>query len=201
MDLEILIAQVTRNILQELRSTAQQETLVLFARKEQSLPEGLAEIFGTKSRVLYGEDNWNVEDVERFILPCLYLDQMVDLAHGKGGSKLMYAVRQVLLTGRKVEVYQFEYKKYLNTAPKNLLTLYEGYRKQLEGFGLIDCITKRTKAVRIEKSVLTQSDILKAKAESVQHLELSAGCRVTPLAYEVAADLGIHISTTGGTIA
>lgn len=201
MDLEILIARLTRTILSELQAEQQKETIVLFGKKEQLLPEDLAVVLGQKCRVLHVDDPWQPEEVDRFILPCLHIDQMVDLALGKGGSRLMYAVRQVLLTGRKVEVLQFEYRKYLETAPLNLINLYEDYKKQLEGFGLIDCIRPGKHGLRIKKKVLTEADILNAREQGTQQLEVTAGCHVTPLAQETARDLGINIRKHTGGIA
>lgn len=201
MDIETLVARLTRTIVQELQAEQQRKTVVLFIKCGQPLPEGLADLLDTTTRVLYADDTWQPENVDRFILPCLHLDQMVDLALGKGGSRLMYAVRQVLLAGREVEVYQYEYRKYLETAPLQLINLYEDYRKQLRGFGLIECIRHRKNGLRIGKKVLTESDILKARDQGDQQLLLSAGCRVTPLAAETARNLGIKLSTDTGGIA
>lgn len=201
MDIETLVARLTRTILLELQAEQQRKTVVLFMKAGQPLPEGLADLLETTSQVLYADDTWQPENVDRFILPFLHLDQMVDLALGKGGSKLMYAVRQVLLAGREVEVYQYEYRKYLETAPQPLISLYEGYRQELLGFGLVDCIRQRKNGLRIGKKVLTESDILTARDQGTQQLLLSAGCRVTPLAAETARNLRIQLSTDTGGIA
>ena len=84
--------------------------------------------------MLYASDPYQSEQVDRYILPCLYIDQMVDLALGKGGSKLMYAVRQALLAGKTVEVFQWEYEKYMHSAPRPMLDLYATYRKESYNF-------------------------------------------------------------------
>jgi hypothetical protein len=202
MDIETLVTRLTRTIMQELQAEQQRKTIVLFAKAEQPLPEGLVDLYENTARMLYADDGWQVEDVDRFILPCLHLDQMVDLALGKSGSKMMYAVRQVLLAGREVEVYQYEYRKYLETAPRPLISLYEGYRKQLRGFGLVDCIRCRKNGLRIGKKVVTEADILMARGQGARQLLLSSRCRITPLAHETARNLGIQLSTdTGGGVA
>lgn len=199
MDFELLAARLVKDILHELQMLQQRETVLLFTGRDRRLPEGLTELLDPKARVLYPEDPWEMAEVDRFILPCLHIDQMVDLALGKGGSRLMYAVRRVLLTGRTVEVFQFEYRRYLDTAPGSLITLYEQYRQQLAGFGLIDCVLRKKQTARIDKNVLTAADILWARDQGAQQLDLAGNCRVTPLAQETARDLGIHLSTdTGG---
>lgn len=199
MDFELLAARLVKDILHELQLLQQRETVLLFTGRDRRLPEGLAELLDPKARVLYPEDPWEMAEVDRFILPCLHIDQMVDLALGKSGGKLMYAVRRVLLAGRTVEVFQFEYRRYLDTAPRELIGLYEQYRRQLAGFGIIDGLARQKRAARIDRKVLTAADILQARDQGVQQLDIAGCCRVTPLARETARDLGIHLSTdTGG---
>jgi len=200
MELELLVTRLTHAILKELQAE-QQETVLLFSGSEQKLPEGLSALIDQKARVVHVEEQYQTDQVNRFILPCLHIDQMVDLAIGKGGSKLMYAVRQVLLSGRKVEVYEWEYLRYLDTAPRAMLDLYEGYRKQLEGFGLTDCTSNRKQPVRFDRNVLTEADILQAREHGTLQLAIAERCRVTPLALETARNLGIRISTDTGGIA
>ncbi len=199
MDIELLVTQLAQSILKELQAEKRQ-TIVLFAERDRKLPEGLAELLGPESRVLHVSDPYHSERVDRYILPCLYIDQMVDLALGKGGSKLMYAVRQVLLTGKTVEVFQWEYEKYMHSAPRAMLDLYAAYRKELGGFGLTNCAQKAT-PVRFGKKVLTEADILWAQEHGSIQLDVAASCRITPLARETARNLGIRISTDTGGIA
>ena len=199
MDLEQLVSRLTTAILSELRQEAL-PTVLLFCRHDQQLPAGLADQLGSKVQLRYAEEVSPPEGIDRFVLPCLHIDQMVDMALGKGGSKMMYAVRQVLLTGSKVEVFQWQYQKYRDSAPKPLLDLYEGYRRTLHDFGLIDWIDSRQQVSRHLHAVLTEADILKARAQGVAALEIGANCRVTPLARETARNLTIDLRTaTGGT--
>jgi len=199
MDIELLVTRLAQSILKELQAE-KRETIVLFTGKNQKLPEGLTELIGPQPRVLHESDPYQSKQVDRYILPCLYIDQMVDLALGKGGSKLMYAVRQVLLTGKTVEVFQWEYEKYMHSAPQSMLDLYAAYRKELEGFGLTDCAQEAT-PVRFGKNVLTEADILQAREQGSIQLTVAASCRVTPLARETARNLDIRISTDTGGIA
>ncbi len=199
MDIELLVTRLAQSILRELQ-TVTCETIVLFAERDRKLPEGLAELLGPESQVLHVSDPYQSKQVDRYILPCLYIDQMVDLALGKGGSKLMYAVRQVLLTGKTVEVFQWEYETYMHSAPRAMLDLYASYRKELEGFGLTAC-AQETTPVRFGKNVLTEADVLQAREQGSIQLDLAVNCRVTPLARETARNLGIHISTDTGGIA
>lgn len=207
MDIETLVARLTRTIVQELQAEQQRKTIVLFTKAGQPLPEGIAEALAdlldrSTTNVLYATDSWRHKEVDRFILPCLHIDQMVDLALGKGGSKMMYAVRQVLLAGRQVEVCRFEYRKYLETAPPQLISLYEDYCRQLQGFGLVELKRKGHSSVRIMKKVVTEADILEVRKQGARQLLLAAGCRITPLAHETARNLGIQLSTdTAGGIA
>lgn len=199
MDIELLVTRLAQSILRELQAE-KRETILLFAGREQKLPEGLTELLGQGPRLLHIGDPCHADQVDRYILPCLYIDQMVDLALGKGGSKLMYGVRQVLLAGKTVEVFQWEYEKYMHTAPRAMLDLYAAYRKELEVFGLTACITAAA-PLRFGKNVLTEADILQAREQGAIQLDIAANCRVTPLARETARNLGIRISTDTGGIA
>ena len=199
MEIEQLITRLVQSILKELQPE-KSKTIVVFAARSRKLPEGLTDLLGPKVRILYADDSYQSENVDRYILPCLYIDQMVDLALGKGGSRLMYAVRQVLLAGKNVEVFQWEYEKYLQSAPRAMLDLYSRYRKELEAFGLRAC-TGPVTPVRFEKKVLTEADILRARENTTMQLEVAPGCRITPLALETARNLGIRISSeTGGSV-
>jgi hypothetical protein len=200
MDIELLVTRLAQAILRELE-VEKCETVLLFATMAQKLPEGLSALIDRKARVLHVDESYQPEQVDRFILPCLHIDQMVDLAIGRGGSKLIYGVRQVLLSGRKVEVYEWEYLRYQETVPRPMLDLYTGYRKQLETFGLTDCTSSKKTSVRFDGNVLTEADILQARQQGAMQFDIAARCRVTPLAIETARNIGIRIITATGGIA
>jgi len=197
MDFELLISRLSRAIITDLQGK-QRTTVLIFCRRDQPLPERLTEQLGPDFRIMYSGDAYRLAKADRFILPCLYIDQMVDLALGKGGSRLMYAVRQVLLAGRTVEVFSWEYRQYLESGPRPLLERYEKYRRQLESYGLIDWLPEKDRPLRLDRRVLTEADVRGAQDRGARQLDLPGHCRITPLAVETARDLGIILSTEKG---
>ena len=101
-------------------------------------------------------------------------------------------------TGR-VEVVELEYVKFRDTAPPRLFSLYESYWRTLRGFGLATFRDAVEPAEQKGKRVLTERDVLGAYGSGVPRIEVTASCRVTPLARERAGRLGVEIiRQTGG---
>ncbi len=201
IELENLIQQIARKVITELGMQGQQESILVFVKKGRALSQLIRKHVGGAGRVLYYDDSYEIEKVDRFILPCLYIDQMVDLAMGKGGSKLMYSVRQVLLAGKKVEVAEFEYRQFIKTAPAALTSMYEQYAKNLITYGLTDLIKPEKKESRtkyLKGGLVTEEDVIKAHQESIPCLEVIDSCCVTPLAFDCAREHSIVIKRVKG---
>ena len=198
MELEGLVEEITRKVLAELTEAECKKTVLLFAQKDSPLPESLQEVLKDEYRLFYAADDLHIDRIDRFILPCLYIDQMVDLAMGKGGSKLMYAVRKVLLAGKQLEVADFEYRKYSQSAPMSLLALYEQYYETLRGFGVVELQGEAKSVYRVNSGVVKESDIITAKQNGAGSIEIGNSCCVTPLAYDFAREQSIEIKEVVG---
>lgn len=199
MELEELVQQIARKVLTELGEQRPQPSTLIFTQRDKGIAPDIEKCVSRDVRLLYSDDQYSIETIDRFILPCLYIDQMVDLAMGKGGSRLMYSVREVLLAGKKVEVAKFEYKQFLDTAPASLLAVYHNYHDILQQFGVIDLITQQSSPPRcIKGGVITEEHIMKAHREGIPCLEVSESCCVTPLAYDCAKEHSIVIKRVTG---
>ena len=199
IELESLVQQIAQKVITELGTQEQQKSILVFAKKGHVLPQVIQEQAGEFGRLLCYDDSYELDKIDRFILPFLYIDQMVDLAMGKGGSKLMHSVRQVLLAGREVEVAEFEYRQFINTTPAALTSMYEEYHKKLKSFGLVSMEKKESRAKYLTGGLLTEEDVMLAHRESIPYLEVTNSCCVTPLAFDCAREHSIVIKrVTGG---
>lgn len=129
----------------------------------------------------------------RYILPFLSCNDMADLAQGKASGVFMSEVLRLLLSGREVEVLEFESRSYSETAPAALYALYQGYEKTLAGYGLKECGPKQPDAVRFRGDLVTAADVGKARENGVSTLIIPLTAKVTPLAAEAAGNLNINI--------
>lgn len=200
-EIEDIIKKVTQTVLAEIGGHSQQKTTLIFARRQEGLPDVLKEKIHGDDRLLYYSDQYNFEEVDRFILPCLHIDPMVDLAMGKGGSKLMCGVRQALLFGKEVEVAEFEYRRFLDKAPAKLTDMYKEYHDNLRKFGIVElCNTcqKGSETRFIGKGVITERDVETARRGAVSCLDVADNCCVTPLAYDYAREHSIVIKRRAG---
>lgn len=200
-EMEELVQHIAMKVLAELGVQKSRSLTLIFGKREADVSQEIQDVVGGTSDILYHGDQYEIAKVGRFILPILYIDQMVDLALGKGGSKLMYGVRQVLLAGNKVEVAEFEYRRFTATAPVALTALYEEYHEILKKFGVVElkgeiallCTTKN-----LFKKVVTEGDVLQAYHDSVTSLEVGGNCCVTALASDCAREHGIVIKRVSG---
>lgn len=129
----------------------------------------------------------------RYILPFLSCNDMADLAQGKASGIFMSEVLRLLLAGKEVEVMEFEYRSYSETAPVALYGLYQSYEKTLAAYGLKECGRKQPDAVRFREDLLTAADVNKARENGALTLMIPLSAKVTPLAAEAARNLNINI--------
>ncbi len=129
----------------------------------------------------------------RYILPHLCPSAMADLALGRASGSLMTEVLRLILSGVPVEVLEFGYKAYEQTASCSLWHLYQGYEKTLVGFGVTEFRRKRPDAVRFHARLVTERDVAEARERGAQTLIVPAMTVVTPLAKEAAGASHITI--------
>lgn len=201
MDIEELVQQIARKVILELGVQEPRCSILLFSKRETGISPAIEKLLGGEERYLFYDDQYSIEAIDRFILPCLYIDSMVDLAIGKGGSKLMYCVRQVLLAGKKVEVAEFEYKQFLTTAPASLATLYQNYHDILKKFGIVELKEdKKPATVYLRGGLITEEHIKKAHRDSITFMEVADSCCITPLASDCAKEHSIVIKRVTGEL-
>ena len=128
------------------------------------------------------------------ILPELTCTGMADLANGRaGGCRYLKEVLRCLLAGERVEVLEYEYRRYAATAPDPLYKLYASYEEKLKGYGLVAFQEKRPEAKKVHDALITSSMVEEAHAEGCRILNIPEKTIVTPLARETAAALGVSI--------
>lgn len=129
----------------------------------------------------------------RTILPSLCCATMADLALGRASGALMTEVLRLLLSGVEIEVLEFGYKAYAETAPGPLYSLYESYEKTLAGYGLKAFRRKQPGTVRFRERVVTEKDVTAVQEKGASVLMVPATAVVTPLAQEAAKNMNINI--------
>jgi hypothetical protein len=121
---------------------------------------------------------------------------MAELAVGCAGGKETEELLRLLLSGKRVEVLEFEYKRYAATAPDSLYRLYAAYEKQLAAYGLGECASGREEACRVREGLITEKHVLRAKADGGSVLRVARTAIITPLAADTARDLQLEIVKT-----
>ena len=133
----------------------------------------------------------------RHILPVLSCSDMADLAVGRASSPCMEEVLGLLLRGVEVEVLEFSYRAYTDTAPGPLYELYVAHEKTLAGYGLRAFRPRVPEKVMVREKLITAAMVEKAGAEGRRILVIPAAASVTPLAAETAEGLHMRIVKEG----
>nr|WP_321465983.1 hypothetical protein [uncultured Desulfobulbus sp.] len=139
---------------------------------------------------------WNFEAVQEyqgFILPMLSLEAMADLVVGRGNGKIGCLVLQLLLAGHRVEVLEFAYRAYEETAPSALWNLYCSYQEQLEAFGLVERRGVRPAVSNHRGHLLTEKDVEQMARDGVRCIHTGKRTIVTGLARDLARAKGITL--------
>ena len=129
----------------------------------------------------------------RHILPYLACSDMADLATGRASGAAMKAVLDLLLRGVTVEVLEFAYEAYAQSAPIPLHDLYAGYERVLAGFGLRRFAPAPPDQVKVHATLISAAVVERAAATGTRELVVPAGAIVTPLAVDAAKAMGVAI--------
>ncbi len=189
MELDKLVETLTRLVLAEVEEMKPAKTALVFSAKKQGIPGSVRNLLGDNWQVVYPVDVFEYSDIDRFILPEMKIDQMVNLALGKSGLQWLSMVRKVLLSGRKVEVIEFEYRKYPESGPQALISLYEEYYQRLLSFGIIEAVGDKSKTeTTLLNGLITEKDVQRMWENNIRCLELGKKCQLTPLAQDFARE-------------
>jgi hypothetical protein len=121
---------------------------------------------------------------------------MAELAVGGASGKGTEELLRLLLSGKQVEVLEFEYKRYKESAPDSLYRLYVAYEKRLADYGLRECASGREESCRVREGLITEKHVLRARANGVSVLRVPRTALITPLASDTAGDLQMEIAKT-----
>ncbi|MCP4119092.1 MAG: hypothetical protein GY737_27555 [Desulfobacteraceae bacterium] len=205
MELEDLIQKLTRDILQQLNdetepgtgggaeAKTQSETVLIFGKKEDTYTEPLLSLINSNARILFLDEDWRDKAIDRYVLPLLTLGQMGELAQGTARGRIGGEVLTTVLSGKTVEVVQYGYTYYMETAPEPLLRLYETQKETLKGFGIKEFEPMAKDLLRSRKRVVTETEVKNARDKGASTLQVPADACITPLAEEFARDNSIEI--------
>lgn len=201
MNTEDLVQSVVQEVLKRLQKEDKKACVLVLAERDAALQQKIlslvAPYYEGSVDVVFSGECCGGRAPERVILPELSCSGMADLAAGKAGSPRLLDVLRMLLNGQRVEVLDFEYRRYAGTAPDALYRLYTSYEKVLRGFGLVAFQEKRPETAKTHASLITASMVEQAAGDGVHCLDIPSKSIVTPLAAETADALGISIRKQG----
>lgn len=180
------------------------------------------EILGDEySLVNYDE---TIKDCEVVIIPKLCLKGMGNLANLTCSTEEEHFIIKMLMKGRKIYIIEegMYYKKYKNTAPKQLYNKYLDFEKQLTNYGIeilnssfnnvykekVQCVNNSINSNRdiaIDKSteitnkkLISESDIRKHYIEGAKVIVIDSKSIITPLAKDFIRINHIEIMRKSG---
>lgn len=194
MDVEALVKAIATEVLKQVDGMEERSSVLIIGEKGCVKCQSAEKKLGQGDRFLYPDENPGADVVMRRIVPYLSIRHMADLATGKAEGPLMEMVLAALLAGQPVEVMEFEYKRYSDTAAEGLMRLFEGQQSALVSYGLTAMDLTKRDTVRIRKSLVTDADVTEAAQRGALELLIPADALITPLAVEGARELGMTIS-------
>lgn len=194
MDVEALVKAIAAEVLKQIDGRDEAPRVLIIGEKTCPKCQAAEKRLGDGHAFLYPDEDPGPKESLRRIVPYLSIRHMADMAAGKAEGPLMEKVLASLLAGHPVEVMEFEYKRYADTAPEGLMRLFEGQEAALASFGLSAMDMTKRDTVRIRKPLVTESDVAEAGRRGATELRLPADAQVTPLAVESAKELGITLT-------
>ena len=197
MDMSELVSAVVKEVLERMEARKALPCVFVLAKREPALEERvrpLVEPYFPEGvdLVFFGEDLAG-RTPAKHILPHLCCSSMADLAAGRASSRTLETVLSLLLKGISVEVLEFGYRGYADTAPGALYDLYVGYEKTLASYGLKEFKAKLPESIRVREKLITAPMVEKYGKEGYRNLVVPADATVTPLAAETADALKVGI--------
>ena len=193
MDVHELVRAIAQEVLQQIRREAEKPCVMVLEARGEALAARIRECLGEEAEVLFfGEDAGN-RTPTRYILPFLSCGAMAELAGGGASGPLLSEALRLLLSGTEVEILEFEYRAYRETAPGPLYSLYQALEKTLATFGMKGFTRKQPGTVRLWESLVTERTVIQAREKGASILWVPEAAKVTPLAAEVANNMGITI--------
>ena len=194
MDVEKLVKAIAQEVLRQMGEGERKEPTFIIGEKSCPKCQKAVKHLGKGAEVIFPDAAPEAHETLRRIVPYLSIRHMSELAAGRADGPFMELTLAALLAGQRVEVMEFEYKRYSETASEGLMRLFEEQEAKLASFGLASMDLNRRETVRIRKPLVTDADVSEAEARGARELLLPEGTQVTPLAVERARDLGMTIT-------
>ena len=197
-----LIESIVRRVLSEASGNkvdADAPRYLVLCEKQHADELMIARSLPAGARVFFLDDvgeQWNLyaaHEYQGILLPLLTMNLMADLVVGRGTGKIGQLVVQLLLFGHRVEVLEFEYRAFEQTAPQALWHLYTSHQKHLEDFGLVERKAGASNAKTHRGHLITEKDVEQLAQEGVRCVQTGKRTIVTGLARDMARSIGMDI--------
>lgn len=194
-----LIDNIVQEAMARFQEVSHQETVLVLAKEKDVDLVCLRKRLPTTTKLVYleqvvGDTGFLAEKgYDKMVLPYLSCSDMADLAMGKASGDVTCIILSLLLNGQCVEVLDYEYQSFRNSAPGNLWALYESYEKTLVGFGLVHSAPVISTSIAVRKRLITEQDVTDIVALGAKKMRVPLGTVVTPLALDAAKSHKIQI--------
>lgn len=183
-DLNELARTIAGEVLRQLQAKTSAPCVQVLAARSSELEEQVRAQLGDDHDCCFCGEDLAGREPARYVLPHLSCADMAQLAAGGAVGDVMNQVLGLLLRGCRVEVLDFEYAAYGETAPHALYSLYETYAKQLSEFGLVPFKAALPKCCACRDVLITEAVV--ERYAGVAELNVLKNALVTPLAYDAA---------------
>jgi len=193
MAVDDLVRTIVREVLRQLQQSAATRQVLILARPDETRVAPLLARLGANQQVIYWDSAATAVIPARVIVPFLTCTQMADLALGRATDPLLQKILDLLLAGKPVEVFEFEYHQFTKTAPAALQQLYECYEETLCSFGLQKLGREAEESDRLNLRLVTERDVIEAHQQGISVLRLHSDTQLTPLAIDCAKERGVQL--------
>lgn len=188
MDSDVLVQTIVERVLAQLQEEPDSKTtkVMVFSRYSQQIEEDILKCIHKDIELCFWDDIQPPILAERYIIPRLSCVEMADLASGRAKGAMIETILQLLLAGKTVEVIEFEYKLYEQSASPALYQLYQQHENALNSFGLVLLKPEPEPVVRFWQKLITEKDVQQAAMREVKEMHVTQDCVITPLAVDQA---------------
>lgn len=221
MDIEKIVQAITKEVLKQIDQREHlkekndcKKVLILDTNYEAILNKLLGDHLST-GLLLYNleeyEKNQTIESYDYILLPCLSVDDLVNIATGVRSSLISKAVSDSLLYSKTVLILEegLLFNRYRDTCNRAYFQMLENYRKCIEGFGIRICMENELVRVLINsphstdiskkqvdfqnKRLITESDLQKLFLTGCQEVLIGNKAMITPLARDYIKEKNIKL--------
>ena len=196
MAIDDLVQRIVQEVLKQLQGTGDGQPVLILARQDDAKAESVLQYLAQNDKAVFWDTTTDIIAPARTIIPFLSCSQMADLALGRTTGPLLKKALDLLLAGKTVEVFEFEYQQYGKTAPEPLYQLYASYEDILRSFGLQRFAGGDQNIAWLNRRLVTERDIVEADKKGISTLRILSDAQLTPLALDCARDRGIQLQKT-----